>query len=62
MLSPWNPVSVRRLRRSIEEFAPDVAHVHNTLYAMSPAVKQRGALLEIWQRAKDAHGTSRRST
>ena len=37
-LAPWNPAMVRSLRRVAEEFKPDVAHVHNTWFAMSPAV------------------------
>jgi glycosyltransferase involved in cell wall biosynthesis len=34
----WNPAAARRLRRIAEDFRPDVAHVHNTWFAMSPAV------------------------
>jgi glycosyltransferase involved in cell wall biosynthesis len=37
-LSPWNPAAVKRLRHEIADFNPDVAHVHNTWFAMSPAV------------------------
>jgi glycosyltransferase involved in cell wall biosynthesis len=33
----WNPAAARRLRRTAERFRPDVAHVHNTWFAMSPA-------------------------
>lgn len=41
VMSPWNPAAVRRLRREIADFKPDVAHVHNTWFAMSPAVIRR---------------------
>jgi glycosyltransferase involved in cell wall biosynthesis len=37
-LSPWNPLAARRVQRIVEETRPDIAHVHNTWYAMSPAV------------------------
>lgn len=37
-LSPWNAFEARRLRRVLDEVRPDVAHVHNTWFAMSPAV------------------------
>jgi glycosyltransferase involved in cell wall biosynthesis len=35
--APWNPVAAKRVRRVAERFRPDVAHVHNTWFAMSPA-------------------------
>jgi glycosyltransferase involved in cell wall biosynthesis len=37
-LSPWNPLQARRVRTLAEQLRPDVAHVHNTWYALSPAV------------------------
>jgi len=37
-LSPWNPVAARTLRAIIEQQRPDIAHVHNTWYALSPSV------------------------
>jgi len=37
-LSPWNPLAARELRRLAERARPDVAHVHNTWYALSPSV------------------------
>jgi len=37
-VAPWNPAQVRKLRQVVGEFKPDIAHVHNTWYAMSPAV------------------------
>jgi glycosyltransferase involved in cell wall biosynthesis len=46
LLSPWNPVAARRLGRLAERTRPDVAHVHNTWYSLSPSVlaalKRRG--------------------
>jgi glycosyltransferase involved in cell wall biosynthesis len=36
--SPWNPVEARQVRGLAERLRPDVAHVHNTWFAMSPAV------------------------
>ena len=45
--APWNPYWVHRIRREVESFRPDVVHVHNTWFTMSPAVlraaKQAGA-------------------
>ena len=38
MLSTWNPLAIRRVAKAVEDFRPDVAHVHNTWFAMSPAV------------------------
>jgi glycosyltransferase involved in cell wall biosynthesis len=37
-LSPWNPLAARALRTVVERERPDVAHVHNTWYALSPSV------------------------
>ncbi len=46
MLSPWNPVAAHRVGRVAERTRPDVAHVHNTWYSLSPSVflalKRRG--------------------
>lgn len=33
--APWNASSVRAVRRAVEEHRPDVAHVHNTWFALS---------------------------
>jgi glycosyltransferase involved in cell wall biosynthesis len=38
VLAPWNPLEVRSVRDIAERTQPDVVHVHNTWYAMSPAV------------------------
>jgi glycosyltransferase involved in cell wall biosynthesis len=37
-LSPWNPLAARSVQRLAAQTRPDVAHVHNTWYALSPAV------------------------
>lgn len=37
-LAPWNPSATAAIRRLVTEARPDVAHVHNTWYALSPAV------------------------
>jgi glycosyltransferase involved in cell wall biosynthesis len=36
--SPWNAGAARLVRRLAKQLRPDVAHVHNTWYALSPAV------------------------
>jgi len=36
--SPWNISSVRAVERAVRDSQPDVAHVHNTWFALSPAV------------------------
>lgn len=36
--SPWNPAAARWVTRAVGALRPDVAHVHNTWYAMSPSV------------------------
>src|SRR4029450_5924212 len=38
VLSPWNPLQARKVQGLAERIRPDVAHVHNTWYAQSPAV------------------------
>lgn len=37
-LAPYNPVSARRARAAVRRVRPDVVHVHNTWYALSPSV------------------------
>jgi glycosyltransferase involved in cell wall biosynthesis len=37
-LSPWNPLQARMVQGLAKQVRPDVAHVHNTWYAQSPAV------------------------
>jgi glycosyltransferase involved in cell wall biosynthesis len=36
-MSAWNPLAARGLRSVAERVRPDVAHVHNTWYALSPS-------------------------
>jgi glycosyltransferase involved in cell wall biosynthesis len=36
--SPWNPASRQAVEREVARFKPDIAHVHNTWYALSPSV------------------------
>ena len=36
--APWNPRMVRRVRNVVEEFRPDIVHIHNTWFSMTPAV------------------------
>jgi len=36
MLAPWNPVSTSNLVTAARSFAPDLAHIHNTWFALSP--------------------------
>jgi glycosyltransferase involved in cell wall biosynthesis len=38
VVTPWNPVMFRLVRRAAEEFRPDIVHVHNTFPLISPAV------------------------
>jgi glycosyltransferase involved in cell wall biosynthesis len=37
-VSAWNPLAAREVRRVAERVRPDIAHVHNTWYALSPSV------------------------
>ena len=36
--APWNPASARAMRSAARRCAPDVAHVHNTWFSLSPSV------------------------
>ncbi len=36
--SPWNVSATRRVVRAAQDFQPDVVHIHNTWFRMSPAV------------------------
>ena len=38
LASPWNPAAARRLRAVARRARPDVAHVHNTWFALTPSV------------------------
>lgn len=36
--APWNPFAATTLRQTVDAFAPEVVHVHNTFPLLSPAV------------------------
>ncbi|MDX1440550.1 MAG: glycosyltransferase family 4 protein [Rubricoccaceae bacterium] len=38
LATPWNPYMIRAVRRILEQFQPDVVHVHNTFPLISPGV------------------------
>ena len=38
VLSPSNPLSARAVKRLVASARPDVAHIHNTWYSLSPSV------------------------
>ena len=38
VVSPWNPKSARKVRDLARRLEPDVAHIHNTWWALSPSV------------------------
>jgi glycosyltransferase involved in cell wall biosynthesis len=38
LLAPWNPIQARLVQGLAKQVRPDVAHIHNTWYAQSPAV------------------------
>jgi len=40
VLSPSNPMSARTVKRAVASHRPDVAHIHNTWYSLSPSVVQ----------------------
>lgn len=37
-LAPWNPLSARSIARTVDRHDPDLAHVHNTWYRLTPSV------------------------
>jgi glycosyltransferase involved in cell wall biosynthesis len=37
-ISAWNPWKAREVGALVDDYRPDVAHVHNTWYALSPSV------------------------
>jgi glycosyltransferase involved in cell wall biosynthesis len=47
LVSPWNPAAARAVRVVAEQARPDVAHVHNTWFAMSPSVPAALARLGV---------------
>ena len=38
VLTPWNPMMYRHVKRAVERVRPDVVHVHNTFPIISPSV------------------------
>ncbi|NOY54577.1 MAG: glycosyltransferase family 4 protein [Actinobacteria bacterium] len=38
LVSPWNPMSARRVGDAVRRHRPDVAHIHNTWWALSPSI------------------------
>jgi glycosyltransferase involved in cell wall biosynthesis len=40
-LSVWNVFAARKLRREIEDFEPDIIHIHNMHFAIGPIAKNR---------------------
>ncbi len=38
LATPWNPWMAKTIRQQVEEFQPDVVHVHNTFPLLSPAI------------------------
>ena len=36
--TPWNPFAASAIRRAVDEFLPDVVHVHNTFPLLSPSI------------------------
>jgi glycosyltransferase involved in cell wall biosynthesis len=38
LVTPWNPFSYKAIGRVVDEFGPDVVHVHNTFPLLSPAI------------------------
>lgn len=47
LAAPWNPGAARRLRLVAEEHRPDVIHIHNTWWALSPASVRVLAKLDV---------------
>lgn len=45
--APWNPRSRNTVRSNVDEFKPDVIHVHNTWFAGSPAVIAAGQTVPL---------------
>ena len=37
-MAPWNPLEARKISMVLDEQQPDIVHVHNTWFRMSPAV------------------------
>jgi glycosyltransferase involved in cell wall biosynthesis len=38
LATPWNPWMARTIRKQVDEFKPDIVHIHNTFPLISPAI------------------------
>ena len=38
LLTPWNPQTIKKIRKIVYNFEPQIAHVHNTFPIISPSV------------------------
>jgi len=38
LATPWNPWMARAIQRKVQQFRPDIVHVHNTFPLISPAI------------------------
>jgi glycosyltransferase involved in cell wall biosynthesis len=38
LATPWNPWMAKAIRQKVEEFKPDIVHIHNTFPLLSPAI------------------------
>ncbi len=38
LAAPWNPARYRAVRDRVRELRPDIAHVHNTWFALTPSI------------------------
>jgi glycosyltransferase involved in cell wall biosynthesis len=38
LFSPWNPLTHRRVARLVDDTRPDIAHVHNTWFGLTPSI------------------------
>lgn len=45
--APWNAASARRIRRLARQVSPDVAHVHNTWFQLTPAIVHALSSLDL---------------
>ncbi len=44
LAAPWNPAQYRAMRQRARRLRPDIAHVHNTWFALSPSIFRALAL------------------
>jgi glycosyltransferase involved in cell wall biosynthesis len=38
LAAPWNPASAAGVKAAVDRFEPDIVHVHNTWFALSPSI------------------------